>query len=175
MEEYAPHFTWALQNNVSIHLCRLFMNLLRWTPLKTCFYICFLQNFHFKSTPLCYADFIFPHFSSKWNTSAVSRKTAVSQWHKESVGVKEARHAIYNIPHRSRDLSSNIQQYDLFSPRPDKYIMLLLDLSKPLRAIFPSWVSITRNFQNMPVIPQQCLKPITFFFCNEKKYLRSLM
>lgn len=51
-----------------------------------------------------------------------------------------------------------------FPPRPDKYITLLLDLSKPLRAMFRTWVANTWNLQNMLVIPQQCFQPITFFF-----------
>lgn len=67
---------------------------------------------------------------------------------RKSVGVKEARHAIYIIPHQSRDLSSNIRQNNLLPPRPDKHITLLLDLSKPVREIFPLWVSVLQNLQN---------------------------
>lgn len=52
--------------------------------------------------------------------------------------MKEARNAIYNARRQSRDLSSDAQQYNLLSPSPDKYITLLLDLSKPLRALFRS-------------------------------------
>lgn len=85
------------------------------------------------------------------------------------MGAREAGHAIYNIPHQPRDLLSHIQQHDLFSPRPDKYITLLLDLSKPLSAIFLSGVSSTRNLPNRLVIPQQRLQTIALFFCSEEK------
>lgn len=71
MEKYivvhppTPHFTLALQNDVSIHLCRLFMNVLRLNPFKNVFIYAFYRISISRAHCYVMLTLFFPHFSSK--------------------------------------------------------------------------------------------------------------
>lgn len=134
-------------NYVSVFLCRLFINLLMFYPLNLVFIYVFYRISI--SRAHCYVVLTLFSLSSSPNDTLqllVENQQFLSgirnlwKWRKQ------------DIPYISFFISLEIfhlifNNNDLLPPRP--HITLLLVLSKPLREIFPLWVSTIQNFQNV--------------------------